>query len=349
VQLDRTSQMGVAATQMALADAALDLEREDRTRIGVMFGTTLGIYDYDYILQNHTLYYNGASPDASSNPEIGLMAFPEACASQMSMEIGARGPSLTFATTCSSALDGIGHALKAIRYGELDLAFAGGSQAPISEPMVSGFTMLRGMSTRNDEPQTASRPFDKTRDGFVMGEGAGIIVVEELEHARERGAHIYAEILGYGLTCDGYHMTNPKPDGRDAARALALAIKDAGIAPEEIDYVSAHGTSTPMNDRTETKVLKTVLGQHAYKAPVSSVKSMIGHLIGAAGSVELIASLIALKEQLLPPTINYHTPDPECDLDYVPNAARPAAIRTILKNSFGFGGKNSALVVRALD
>ena len=344
--MDRTSHYGVSAARMAADDASLDVSKEDVDRIGVMFGTTLGVYDYDFILANHTMYEGGRTWDGT-DPRVGLMAFPEACASQISMELGIYGPSLTFAETCSSALDSLGHAYKAIRYGELDVVFAGGAQAPISQPLVSAFCMLRGMSTQNDEPTTASRPFDKERDGFVMGEGAGILVIEEMEHALRRGVRIYGEIIGYAATCDAYHMTNPRPDGRDAARAVRLAIKDAGIDPTEIDYVNAHGTSTPLNDKTETKVLKDTLGDHANTIPVSSVKSMIGHLIGASASVEVVASCLALEHQVLPPTINLHNPDPECDLDYVPNTARPAKIRTILKNSFGFGGKNSALILRA--
>ncbi len=346
--MDRTSHYGVAAARMAADDAGLDISTIDIDRMGVMFGTTLGVYDYDFILANHALYEGGRAWDGT-DPSVGLMAFPEACASQISIELGIYGPSLTFAETCSSALDSIGHAYKAIRYGELDVVIAGGSQAPISQPLLSGFAMLRSMSTRNEDPAAASRPFDKERDGFVMGEGAGILVVEEFEHALARGAYVYAEVIGYAATCDAYHMTNPKPDGRDAARAVRLAIQDAGIDPTEIDYVNAHGTSTPLNDKTETKVLKDTLGEHARRVPISSVKSMIGHLIGAAGGVEVVATCMAMKHQILPPTINLTNPDPECDLDYVPNVARPAKIRTVLKNSFGFGGKNSAVLLRSLS
>jgi len=209
--------------------------------------------------------------------------------------------------------------------------------------------MLRAMSQRNDEPERACRPFDKLRDGFILGEGAGMLVLEDLEHARRRGTHIYAEILGFGMTCDAYHMTAPEPSGRQAARAIQLALKDAGVKPQDIDYINAHGTSTPLNDKTETLVIKQVFGQDAYKIPVSATKSMIGHLIGAAGAVELIATILAMEHQTIPPTTNYEVPDPECDLDYVPNVSRKATIDIALKNSFGFGGKNSALVIRKYE
>ncbi len=347
--VDRTSHFGIAAARMALDDARLTIDGALAMRTGVMFGTTLGFTDYDYILRKQHVWTAGGDDGVPADPLTALMGYPEAAATEISRHVGARGPSLTFAETCSSALDGIGQAYRAIRSGQLDVVLAGGAQAPISAPIVSLFCMLRGMSTRNDSPETASRPFDKDRDGFVMGEGAGIVVVEEYERARERGAHVYAEILGYAATCDGYHMTNPKPDGRDAARAVKLALADARVAPEEIDYVNAHGTSTPLNDKTETLIVKDVFGAHASRVPISAFKSMIGHLIGAAGSAELIGALLALQHQIIPPTINQFTFDPECDLDYVPNAARPAPLRTIAKNSFGFGGKNSCVIARALD
>ncbi len=345
-RMDKTSLFGLCAAKMAVADASLDFSTHvDRSRAAVMYGTNLGHFDYDFVVAQW-------EPDGPSwkgaTIESGLNLFPEACAGHISTEFALTGPSLIFASACSASLDAIGHGFRAIRDGELDAVIAGGSQAPISPPSVGAFCMVKGMSTRNDAPGAASRPFDKDRDGFVMGEGGAIIVMESLESAEARGARVYAEVLGYAATCDAYHITNPRPDGAEAARAVSLAIHHAGIDPSEIDYVNAHGTSTPLNDKTETLILRTVLGDHARRVPVSATKSMIGHLLGGAGAAELIAALLAIEHQTIPPTINYTTPDPECDLDYVPNVARPARVRTVLKNSFGFGGKNSALVVRAL-
>ena len=240
----------------------------------------------------------------------------------------------------------MGYAFNAIRKRELDVILMGGAEATVFPQAFSAFCMLRAMSQRNDDPERASRPFDKERDGFVLGEGAGMLVLEDLERAKSRGAHIYAEITGFGMTCDAYHMTAPEPSGRQATRAIQIALKDADVKPTDIDYINAHGTSTPLNDKTETLVIKQVFGQHAYQVPVSATKSMIGHLIGAAGAVELIATTLALEHQVIPPTINYEIPDPECDLDYVPNVARKTTIDLALKNSFGFGGKNSALVIK---
>jgi len=255
------------------------------------------------------------------------------------------GPSFSLATACSSASDAVGYALEAIRSGTVDFFIMGGAEASIYPGILAAFCVARALSTRNEEPQRASRPFNLDRDGFVLGEGSGMLVLEEYEHAKKRGAHIYAEILGHGMTCDAYHMTVPDPSGKEAARAMRMAIANAGLTPKHIDYINAHGTSTPLNDKTETMVLKNVFGEQAYRIPVSATKSMVGHLIGAAGSVELIATLLAMDNQILPPTINYETPDPECDLDYVPNKSRPAKINIAMKNSFGFGGKNSVLIV----
>ncbi len=345
--LSLTSRFGIAAVKMALADARLDLSTLDRDRIAVLHGTTLGGFDYPEIVTRHASY-NGGPPVAAFRPDDALMPYPEFTATEIGRELDLHGPCLTFSNTCSSSLDCVGHAFRAIRAGRLDLAIAGGAQAPITEPLLSTFCQLRGVSTRNDDPSAASRPFDRDRDGFVVGEGAGFLIVEEFQHAVARGAPLYGEVMGYAQTCDAHHLTNPRPDGRDAARAVHLALRAAGVAPAEIDYVSAHATSTPLGDRTETKILKDVFGERIRKVPISAVKSMFGHLIGAAGSVELIALLLALRDQIVPPTINYRTPDLECDLDYVPNEARPAHIRTALKNSFGFGGKNSVMVVRAV-
>ena len=249
-------------------------------------------------------------------------------------------------TACCSASDAIGYAWDAIKRNTVDFIMMGGAEAGIYPGILAAFCAARALSQRNDEPEKACRPFNLDRDGFVLGEGAGMLVLEEYEHAKARGAHIYAEILGHGMTCDAFHMTSPEPEGKEAVRAMQIAMKNAGVRPDEIDYINAHGTSTPLNDKTETMIIKKVFGKRAYQIPVSATKSMIGHLIGAAGSVELIATILAMENSVIPPTINYEKPDPECDLDYVPNTARPQKIRTAMKNSFGFGGKNSILIVR---
>ena len=344
-RMDLTSQMAVSASKMAVKDAHLDLDREDRERIGVVVGTAMA--GHAFILEQHDVYKEKGP--MRINPFTALTVFPDAPASFISIELGLHGPSFSLATACSSALDAVGYAFNAIRKRELDVILMGGAEATVFPQAFSAFCMLRAMSQRNDDPERASRPFDKERDGFVLGEGAGMLVLEDLEHAKQRGAHIYAEILGFGMTCDAYHMTAPEPSGRQASRAIQLALDDAGIKPTDIDYINAHGTSTPLNDKTETFVIKQVFGQHAYRVPISATKSMIGHLIGAAGAVELIATTLALEHQVIPPTINYEIPDPACDLDYVPNVARKTAIGLALKNSFGFGGKNSALVIKKYE
>lgn len=341
-RMDLTSQMAVAAAKMAVKDAKLDLDQEDRERIGVVVGTAMA--GHAFMLEQHDVYKEKGP--LRINPFTALTVFPDASASFISIDLGLNGPSFSLATACSSALDAVGYAFNAIRRGELDTVLMGGAEATVFPQAFSAFCMLRAMSQRNDDPERASRPFDKERDGFVLGEGAGMLILEEMEHAKRRGAHVYAEIVGFGMTCDAYHMTAPEPSGRQATRAIQLALKDAGLSPTDIDYINAHGTSTPLNDKTETQVIKQVFGQHAYRIPISATKSMIGHLIGAAGAVELIATTLALEHQIIPPTINYEIPDPECDLDYVPNVARKTTIDIALKNSFGFGGKNSALVVK---
>ena len=344
-RMDLTSQMAVSAAKMAVKDAVLDLDKEDRERIGVVVGTAMA--GHAFILEQHDVYKEKGP--MRINPFTALTVFPDAPASFISIELGLHGPSFSIATACSSALDAVGYAFNAIRKQELDVILMGGAEATVFPQAFSAFCMLRAMSQRNDDPERASRPFDKDRDGFVLGEGAGMLVLEDLEHAKQRGAHIYAEIIGFGMTCDAYHMTAPEPSGRQATRAIQLALKDAGVKPTDINYINAHGTSTPLNDKTETFVIKQVFGQHAYHVPVSATKSMIGHLIGAAGAVELIATTLALEHQVIPPTINYEIPDPECDLDYVPNVARKATIDIALKNSFGFGGKNSALMIKKYE
>ncbi len=344
-RMDRTAHFAIAASQMAVEDAKIELGNGYADRTGVIIGTSLcGV---GFLLEQHANFIE-SGPRAVS-PFTALASFPDACTSQVSIALGLRGPSFSLSTACSSASDAVGYACEAIQSGKLDFILMGGAEATIFAPIYATFCVARAMSTRNDNPEKASRPFNLDRDGFVLGEGAGIFVLEEYEHAKKRGAHIYAEILGHGMTCDAYHMTAPDPKGTEAVRAMEMALKNAGITPKEVDYISAHGTSTPLNDKTETMIIKKVFGKHAYNIPVSSMKSMIGHLIGAAGSVELVATLLAMDEQILPPTINYEVPDPECDLDYVPNQARPGKIEVAMKNSFGFGGKNSILILRKVQ
>ncbi len=341
-RMDRTSHLAVSAAKMAVEDANLEVEKENKERIGVMIGTAMA--GHGMILEQHNAFLNKGPMKIDTFTAIA--SFPDAPSSQISIELGIKGPSFSIATACSSASDAIGYAFNAIRNKELDIIIMGGADAPLFPPILSAFCVLRALSKRNDAPEEASRPFDKTRDGFVLGEGSGILILEDLEHALKRKAHIYGEISGFGMSCDAYHMTKPEPTGGQAIRALRLALADAGVKPEDIEYINAHGTSTPLNDKNETFIIKEVLGKHAYKIPVSSIKSMIGHLIGAAGSVELIGALMALEEGIIPPTINYRIPDPDCDLDYVPNKARQKDVKVIMKNSFGFGGKNSAIVVQ---
>lgn len=341
-RMDRTSQFAVACAKMAVEDAGLNFENGDaRAKTGVIIGTAMA--GHGYILDQHTqLLEKGPM---RINPFTALASFPDACASNVSIELGVTGPSFSIATACSSASDAGGYAFEAIRSGAMDFLVMGGAEASIYPGILAAFCVARALSTRNDEPEKASRPFSRDRDGFVLGEGAGILVLEEYEHARKRGAHIYAEILGHGMTCDAYHMTAPDPEGVQASRAMQLAMQDARVEPEEIDYINAHGTSTSLNDKTETAIIKKVFGECAADIPISSTKSMIGHLIGAAGSVELIATILAMENGEAPPTINYSVKDPECDLDYVPNKARKVEIEIAMKNSFGFGGKNSILII----
>ncbi|MBU1147150.1 MAG: beta-ketoacyl-ACP synthase II [Candidatus Omnitrophica bacterium] len=342
-RMDRTSHLAVSAAKMAVEDAGLNIKDEDPERIGVVVGTAMA--GHGMILEQHEAFLKKGPMKIGTFTAIA--SFPDAPSSQVSIELGINGPSFSIATACSSASDAIGYAFNAIRNKELDMLIMGGADTSIFPPILSAFCVLRALSKRNDAPEKASRPFDKTRDGFVLGEGAGILILEDLEHALKRNAHIYGEISGFGMTCDAYHMTKPEPSGRQAIRALKQALQDAKVKPDQVQYVNAHGTSTPLNDKNEAFIIKEVFGKHANKIPISSIKSMIGHLIGAAGSVELIGALMALEEGIIPPTINYEAPDPECDLDCVPNKAREAKVDVLLKNSFGFGGKNSALVVKS--
>lgn len=339
-RMDRFTQFGVAAAKLALEDAALDLEKEDLDRVGVFIGSGIGGIE---TLEEQLRLLIAKGPSRIS-PFFVPMMISNMAAGQIAICLGAKGPNMTLVTACASGTNAIGEAFRVLQRGEADVMLAGGTEAPITPIALGGFCAMRAMSTRNDEPARASRPFDLRRDGLVIGEGAGVLVLETLSHALARKARIYCEISGYGTTADAYHITAPDPDGAGAARAMRLALLDANISPESVDYINAHGTSTELNDRIETLAIKNVLGEHAYRIPVSSIKSMIGHLMGAAGAVEAIATALTIASDLVPPTINYEFPDPECDLDYVPNQARAHSVRVALSNSFGFGGHNAVLV-----
>ena len=341
-RLDPFVQYAIAAAKEAWEDSGLDIGREDPTRIGVITGCGLGglgtIEHYRDTLVNR-------GPRRVS-PFFIPMAIPNMGSGQISILFNAKGPNTVVCTACAAGTHAIGWAFKEIQRGAADIMFCGGSEAVITELALAGFGSLKALSTRNDEPKRASRPFDRDRDGFVIGEGSGILILESLEHARKRGADIKAEICGFGLTGDAFHMTAPPDDGEGGARAMKEALKDAGLSPEDIDYINAHGTSTPLNDSCETKAIKSVLGEHAYKIPVSSTKSMTGHLLGGAGGIEAVFSVKAICDRVVPPTINYENPDPECDLDYVPNEAREKELNVVLSNSFGFGGTNGVLIFK---
>ncbi|MCT4565035.1 MAG: beta-ketoacyl-ACP synthase II [Maledivibacter sp.] len=341
-RMDRFTQFGVAASKMALEDSQINLDEIDRERLGVSLGS--GVGGIETLEREHTKLTEKGPRRVS--PFFIPMMISNIGAGHISMALGAKGPSITTVSACASSNNAMGDAFKIIERGDADIMFTGGAEASITPMSMAGFCTMKAMSTRNDDPKTASRPFDKDRDGFVMGEGSGIIVLEELEHAKKRGAKIYGEIVGYGMSCDAYHITAPAPEGEGAARAMRNAINDAGIKPEDIDYINAHGTSTPYNDKFETMAIKTVFGEHAHKLSVNSTKSMTGHLLGAASSVEAIACLLTLKEDFIHPTINMINPDPELDLDYVPNVGKNKVVNYALSNSLGFGGHNVAIVLK---
>jgi 3-oxoacyl-[acyl-carrier-protein] synthase II len=341
-RMDRFAQFAAVATLMAIEDAGLDLARCDRDRVGVVMGTGIGgMTTFDE--QFRVLIEKG--PDRVS-PFFVPMMIANMAAGQISILTGARGPNTTLVTACASSANAVGEAFRIIQRGEADAMLTGGSEAAFVPLTFAGFCAMKALSTRNDDPAGASRPFDAGRDGFVLGEGGGALVLESLEHARARGARVYAELCGYGMSADAHHITAPAPGGEGAVRAMRKCLGDAGLAPEDVDYINAHATSTPQGDREEAAAIRTVFGAHAARLAVSSTKSMTGHLLGAAGAVELIASVLAVHRGVLPPTINYETPDPECDLDCVPNTARRASVRAALSNSFGFGGQNACLLVR---
>jgi len=343
---DRFAQLAMASSKLAIEDSGLDLQKIDRTRFGVLVGS--GIGGLKSLEDQHTVLMNKGASRIS--PFMVPMMIVNMGSGLISMEYDLEGPNFSIVTACATAANSIGEAWRMIRYGDADGFLAGGSEAVISPLGIAGFCAMRAMSTRNNEPEKASRPFDRDRDGFVMGEGAGILVLEEYERAKARGARIYCELAGYGLTSDAYHMTSPRPDGAPVARAMQLALDSAGANVTEIDYINAHATSTTVGDLSESNAIKLLAGQYAHEGLlVSSTKSMTGHLLGGAGGVESAVCVLSIQNGIVPPTINLDNPDPECDLDYVPNVARPKKIRLALNNSFGFGGHNATLAFRALD
>ncbi|MFC4305914.1 beta-ketoacyl-ACP synthase II [Cohnella boryungensis] len=343
-KMDRFVQFGVAASKLAIEDAKLSIgDNADPERVGVVVGSGIGGLG-TWEEQHTTLMEKGPR---RVSPFFIPMMIANMASGQISMSTGAKGPNTAAVSACATGTHSIGDSFKMIQRGDADVMICGGAEATIRPIGMAGFCAMRAMSTRNDEPEKASRPFDVDRDGFVMGEGAGVLILESLEHAQARGAHIYAEVIGYGMSGDAYHMTDPDPDG--AARCMKKAIKDAGIEPESIQYINAHGTSTGAGDKSETTAIKKTFGEHAYKLAVSSTKSMTGHLLGAAGGVEAVILGLTLQNGIVPPTINLDQQDPECDLDYVPNKARPADVQIALSNSFGFGGHNATIIMRKYE
>jgi 3-oxoacyl-[acyl-carrier-protein] synthase II len=344
-RMDRFAQFGVAAAKLAVGDAALEIGEEDPESIGVVIGS--GIGGIETLCEQHSVLLN-KGPNRIS-PLFIPMIISNMAAGQIAICLGPKGPNITLVTACASGTNAIGEAYLMLQRGAVEVVLAGGTETPIVPVAMAGFCSMKAMSTNNDEPQRASRPFDKNRDGFVISEGAGVLVLETLGHASARGARVYGEVAGYGCTADGYHITAPESEGTEAARAIRIALEDAGISPDRVDYVNAHGTSTELNDKIETLAIKKVLGDHAYKVPVSSTKSMIGHSLGAAGALEAIACALSVSTDWVHPTINYEQPDPECDLDYVPNQARQCPVRVAVSNSFGFGGHNAVLVFKKFE
>ena len=341
-RLDRFGQFSVAAARMALEDAEIRLELEDRERIGAMMGTALGGVGYAEEQLARFLTQGLRAVDAT----LALAVFGGAASCNIAIEFGVSGPNSTNAMSCASGTMAIGEAFRQIRHGYADVMIAGGAEAPLAPLCFGAFALIRAMSTRNDDPVRASRPFDKDRDGFVMGEGTVVLVLEAWDRAVARGAPIYAELCGYGTTNDAHHMTAPLPDGAQAARAIRLALGDARVAPHEIGYINAHGSSTPLNDPSETLAIKSVFNSHAHRIPVSGTKGYYGHALGASGAIEAAICALALREEWIPPTVNLDAADPACDLDYVPKTGRAARVEHVLSNSFGFGGINAALVFR---
>lgn len=341
-RMSRFIQLAVASAAMALEDARLDMEREDATKIGLEIGSAAGgvgvVEEQAQILSQEG--FRRVKPTAL--PSILISTAP--C--QVAISLGIKGPASAPVAACATGVVAVGEATRRLQRGDVEVMIAGGSESTMTPLVIVAFSRIGALSTRNEEPEKACRPFDAQRDGTVMGEGAAVLVLETLEHAAKRGARIYAEVLGYGFTADAYHIAAPDPDGDGAARAMSLAIQGAGMSPSEVDYIASHGTGTVLNDVSETKAIKAVFGQGAYGVPISSNKSMVGHILGAAGSISIIATVKAMEDSLLPPTINLETPDPECDLDYVPHLARPARVDVGLINAFGFGGQNGSLLIK---
>ena len=339
-RLDRFSQFACVAALEALEHANLNMEKEDADRVGVLIGS--GVGGIITISDQHKILLKRGPKRVS--PFLVPMMLGDMASGQVSMMIGAKGPNFSTVSACATGADSIGEALEMIRRGRADVVIAGGTEAAICEIGVAGFNSCMALSTRNEDPQGASRPFDSDRDGFVLGEGAGLLVLESLEHAEKRGANILAEMSGYGASSDAHHVTQPHPDGEGAARAMKWAIEDAGITPDKVDYINAHGTSTPLNDKYETIAMKRMYGDHAYNLAISSTKSMTGHLLGAAGAIEAAFTVLAIKNDIVPPTINIENPDPDCDLNYIPNTAKKQPVNGAMSNSLGFGGHNASLV-----
>ncbi len=344
-RIDTFIQYAIAATQFAIEQANIEFDEELKDRTGVIIGVGLGGLD---IIEKNKLILEEKGPKRISPFFIPMLIGNEAAAN-VSIRWGFKGPNFCVTTACASGAHSIGEAFKIIQRGAADVIIAGGAESVITPLSISGFNSMKALSRRNDEPQKASRPFDKDRDGFVMGEGAGLIILEDMEFAKKRGAKILAEIVGYGLCCEAYHIAAPAPDGVGMAMSMELSLKDAGIQPENIDYINAHGTSTELNDKYETAAIKKVFGDYAYKLKVSSTKSMTGHLLGAAGGIEAGISVLAIRDNVIPPTINYENPDPECDLNYVPNKMIEQKLDYVMSNSFGFGGQNATLIFKRYE
>ncbi|MFI5237874.1 MAG: beta-ketoacyl-ACP synthase II [Ignavibacteriales bacterium] len=345
-RLDRFAQFAIATSDMAIKDSGLDLEKIDKDRFGVIYGS--GIGGMKTLQEQHFNFFNGLDPHKIS-PFFIPMMISDIAAGQISIRFGLKGPNYATTSACATASHAIADAFFLIQRGSTDLMMSGGSEAAITEVSIGGFNSMKALSTWNDRYKEASRPFDIDRNGFVMGEGAGTIILEEYEHAVKRGAKIRAEIVGVGLTGDAYHITAPAPEGEGAVRSMKEAIRDAGVSLEKIDYINAHGTSTQLNDKNETKAIKTVFGDHAYKLIVSSTKSMTGHLLGAAGGIEAVATIFAIENDIVPPTINLTNPDPECDLNYSPNKPTKRKINYAISNTFGFGGHNASLLFKKFE
>ncbi|HBU08818.1 MAG: beta-ketoacyl-[acyl-carrier-protein] synthase II [Omnitrophica WOR_2 bacterium RIFOXYC2_FULL_45_15] len=344
-RMEKFAQFAVAASRQAVSDAKLDLSRENTERIGVLIGCGIGSLR---IVEQEYKTYLEKGPSRITPFMVPLMIVNEA-AGQVSILLGLKGPNSCVTTACASGSNAIGDAFRMIQYGDADIMLAGGTESSITHLGVGGFCSLKALSRKNDTPEKASRPFDKLRDGFVIGEGAGVVILEELEHALKRNAKIYAEMAGYGMSADAYHMTAPDPSGSGAQRAMQSALSDAGLKPEEIHYINAHGTSTALNDKIESLAIKNTFGAYAHKVAISSTKSMTGHLLGAAGGVEFVVCCLSIRDSVAHPTINQEVPDPECDLDYVPNISRKMKINTALSNSLGFGGHNATLIAKKFN